>query len=171
MIKEKELLLNEITQKIDPSLGFILTSYSAMNANVMADFREKLVSAGGSFFVVKKRVFRKAVRGMDLEYELGELQGHLGLIVVEKNFVDATKALYAFGEENKEAIKILGGHFEGKKCSAGDVEQISKLPTQEGMRALFLGLLEAPMSQTLATLEAIIASVIYCLDNKTKKES
>lgn len=171
MIKEKQLLLDEITQKIDPSVGFILTSYSTINANAMADFREKLVSAGGSFFAVKKRVFRKAAQAMDLKYELGELEGHLGLVVVEGSFLDATKALCAFSGENKEAIKILGGHFEGKKCSAGDVEQISKLPNQAEMRAQFLGLLEAPMSQTLATLEAIITSVIYCLDNKTKKES
>jgi large subunit ribosomal protein L10 len=50
------------------------------------------------------------------------------------------------------------------------VELISKLPTLLEMRAQFLGLLEAPMTQTLGTIQAMLTSVIYCLDNKAKKE-
>ena len=35
-------------------------------------------------------------------------------------------------------------------------KQISKLPGKDEMRAQFLGLLEAPMAQTLAVMEAVI---------------
>jgi large subunit ribosomal protein L10 len=50
--------------------------------------------------------------------------------------------------------------------NAADVEIMSQLPSKDVMRAQFLGLLEAPMAQTLAVMEALISSVVYCLDNK-----
>ena len=53
---------------------------------------------------------------------------------------------------------------------ASDVERLSKLPSKDEMRAQFLSVLEAPMSQTLAVMEALLTSVPYCLDNKCKQE-
>jgi large subunit ribosomal protein L10 len=53
-------------------------------------------------------------------------------------------------------------------CSASDVEQISKLPGKDEMRSQFLGTLEAPLAQTLSVLEALLTSVMYCLENKSQ---
>jgi large subunit ribosomal protein L10 len=33
-----------------------------------------------------------------------------------------------------------------------------------------LAVLEAPLSQTLAVMEALLSSVVYCLDNKAKQD-
>lgn len=175
MSAEKELLMNELKAKINPRMGFILASYDKLSANKMAEFRETLVKTGGDFFAVKKRVFLKAAGNFDasgsLGYELGELKGHVALVMTKNSFVETTKALYAFRKENSENLHILGGHFEGKKCSSKDIEMISELPSVEVMRAQFLGLLEAPMSQTLAVIEALLTSVMHCIENKCEKES
>ncbi len=170
MLAEKEIFLEEIKGKIDPSIGFVLTNYRGINANAFAGFRSKLIEAGGDFFVVKKRVFIRAAKDLNLEYKVKELDGHVGLAFARENFLSMTKALYAFKKESAEAVSILGGHFEGKRCSSQEVEQISLLPSQDEMRAQFLGLLVAPMTQTLGLLQALLCSVIYCLDNKAKKE-
>jgi large subunit ribosomal protein L10 len=170
MLAEKEIFLEEIKGKIDPSLGFVLASYRGISANAFAGFRSRLVEAGGDFFVIKKRVFVKAAKDLNLEYGVKELEGHVGLAFTKDNFLSMTKALYAFKKEHNEALSVIGGHFEGKKCSSQDVELISKLPSLLEMRAQFLGLLEAPMTQTLGTIQAMLTSVIYCLDNKAKKE-
>jgi large subunit ribosomal protein L10 len=160
-----------MADKVKASNGFILASYRGLSANATAGFRDQLVKAGGSLFAVKKRMFLKIASEMKLEYELGELEGHIGIVLVGENFVSTSKAIFAFVEENKEAVKVIGGHFEGRKCSSSEVEQISKLPSLSEMRAQFLGLLEAPMSHVVGVFEAALSSVIYCLDNKAKKES
>ncbi len=170
MLAEKEIFLEEVKSKIKPNQGFVLASYRGVNANAFAGFRDKLVKAGGDFFVIKKRVFVKAAKDLNLEYNVKELGGHVGLAFAEDNFLALTKALYEFKVEHKDALTVLGGHFEGKKCSEQDVEQISKLPSQDEMRAQFLGLLAAPMTQTLGVVQALLTSVIYCLDNKANKE-
>jgi len=170
MLAEKEVFLDEVKGKIDPSFGFILASYRGINANAFAGFRGQLVAAGGDFFVIKKRVFVKAAKDLNLQYEVKELEGHVGLAFAKENFLSMTKALYAFKNEHAQALSVIGGHFEGKKCSSSDVELISKLPSLNDMRAQFAGLLVAPMTQTLGLIQAMLCSVIYCLDNKAKKE-
>lgn len=169
MLAEKELFLEEVKGNIDLSAGFVLAGYKSINANAFAGFRNRLVETGGDFFVIKKRVFVKAAKDLGINYSIKELEGHVGLALAKDNFVGMTKALYGFNTENKEALTILGGHFEGKKISPQEVEQISKLPSMNEMRAQILGLLAAPMTQTLGVVQALLTSMIYCLDNKAKK--
>ena len=52
-----------------------------------------------------------------------------------------------------------------------DLEIISQLPTKDVMRSQLLGLFEAPMSQTLAVMEALLCSVPHCLENKAALEN
>lgn len=171
MIKEKALLLEEVKENLKPEVGFILAAYQGVKANDFAQLRENIASSGGDFIAVKKRVFLKAASELNLQYELGELEGHVGVVISNDSMVATTKALFDFKKSNVDKLQILGGHFDGKKCSADDFEQISKLPTLNEMRAQFLGLLEAPMSQTLGVVEALLTSVIHCIENKVNKES
>ena len=171
MIEEKQLLLDEIKDSLKPEAGFILTSYVGIKANEFADFREDIATAGGNFLVIKKRVFQKAALDLGLEYEIGELEGHVGLVYSEDTFLATTKALYKYKKSSADKVKILGGHFEGRKCTPEEFEQVSKLPTLDEMRAQFVGLIAAPMTQTLGVLQALLASVCYCLENKANKES
>jgi large subunit ribosomal protein L10 len=171
MLAEKEWLLKEIEQKLAQSQGFILTRYRNMPANHNAAFREELSKAGSHFLALKKRIFMKAVQGMQVSYELGELEGHVGLVLVQKDFINAAKAVLAFQKDTGEMVDILGGIFEGKKCSSQEIKEISSLPPLDVMRAQLLGVLVAPMTQTLGILQALLTSVVYCVDNKVKKET
>jgi large subunit ribosomal protein L10 len=127
-----------------------------------------LASSGGSLEVVKKRVLIKAAQEAGLVLDPALLQGHIAVVFAIQDPVQTTKVVYQFCKENAEALSVIGGRFEGALCTAKDVEQISKLPSKDEMRAQFLGTLEAPLSQTLAVIEALLTSVIYCLDNKAE---
>lgn len=166
MRPEKELLLNEITAKIDGSPAFVLASYTKMTPNLSAAFRANIGKTGGSFEVVKKRVFLKAAEKVGLSLDRANLQGHVGVVFTPEDPVATTKCIYQFSKENKGTLEVLGGRFEGAVCSPADVELISELPSQDEMRAQLLGLFVAPMSQTLSVIDAVLTSVIYCLDNK-----
>ncbi len=166
MRPEKELLLNEIKAKIDGSAAFVLASYSKMTPNLAAAFRSNIGKTGGSFEVVKKRVFLKAAEKAGFSLDRANLEGHVGVVFTPEDPVSTTKCVYDFRKENKGMLEVLGGRFEGAICSAQDIELISNLPSQDEMRAQLLGLFEAPMSQTLAVVDALLTSVIYCLDNK-----
>jgi large subunit ribosomal protein L10 len=62
------------------------------------------------------------------------------------------------------------GQFDGNLYDSDAVEKLSKLPGKDEMRASLLGLFEAPMSQSLAVMEALLTSVIHCVENKRKND-
>lgn len=168
MRQEKTLLLNEIREKIDASKAIVLTSYKKLDPNKAAAFRMNVAKSGGTFEVVKKRMLIKAAEQAGFSIDRKDLQGHVGVIFAEADPVQTTKVLYQFRKENEEMMEVLGGRFEGKLCTSKDVQLISELPSIDEMRAQLLGLFEAPMSQTLAVVEALLCSVVYCLDNKAQ---
>lgn len=168
MRQEKTLLLNEIREKLDASKAIVLTSYKNLDPNKAAAFRMNVAKSGGTFEVVKKRMLIKAAEQAGITIDRNDLQGHVGVIFAEQDPVQTTKVLYQFRKENEEVMEVLGGRFEGKLCTSKDVQLISELPSTDEMRAQLLGLFEAPMSQTLAVVEALLCSVVYCLDNKAQ---
>lgn len=169
MSAEKQALLDEVKDKIDVEDGFILASYDKLDANAIADMRSSLVQAGGDMFVVKKRIFAKAASEKNITYSLEELEGHVLLAMGKGNFPSVAKVMFKAKKDTK-ALNIIGGFFEEKKCKASEVEQISNLPSLDEMRAQILGLLEAPMGETLATIEALLSSVLHCVENKNLEE-
>ncbi len=169
MRPEKQLLLDEIAEKINGSKAFVLTRYGKLEPNISSHFRQALGKAGGSFEVVRKRILIKAAQSAGISLDEALLQGHVGIVFAEEDPVQTTKAFFQFSKENEDLFHVLGGQFEGRLCSAKDVEQISKLPGQQEMRAQFLATLEAPLSQTLAVMEALLTSVMFCLEEKSQK--
>ncbi len=171
MRAEKQFLLDEIKEKIKSSNAMIVTNYKSVTPNKAWDFRHKLREMESSFEVVKKRIFLKATQECGLEVNLDQLDGHIGVIFTKDDTVGPAKQIFTFNKENGAEISVLYGVLEGKKYSAEDIEALSKLPNMPEMRAQFLGLLEAPMSQTLSVMQSLLTSVIYCLDNKAKQAS
>jgi len=168
MRAEKQLLLDEIKDHIDRSTCMILTSYQNMNPNMASAFRAQIAKSGGTFEVVRKRILMKAAAAAGFNLEPGFLEGHIGIVFALEDPVQVTKALFQYSKDHEEVFKVLGGRFEGQLCSQKDVEQISKLPGKDEMRSQFLGLCEAPLSQTLSVMESLLTAVIYCLENKVK---
>lgn len=170
MRPEKQFLLNDVKEKMTGSQAIVLASYKRLEPNAAAKFRIQLASTGGSLVVVKKRVLVKAAQDAGVAIDPALLQGHIAVVFANRDPVQTTKVIYQFCKENEEVLKVIGGRFEGASCSASDVERISTLPGKDEMRAQLLGTLEAPLSQTLAVFEALLTSVMYCLENKSQAE-
>ncbi len=168
MRPEKQFLLDDIKDRIAGSKAVVLASYKRLEPNASASFRTNLAKTGGSLEVVKKRVLIKAAQVAGLELDPALLQGHIAVVFANQDPVQTTKVVYQFCKENEEVLEVIGGRFEGSICTASDVEQISKLPGKDEMRAQFLGTLEAPLSQTLAVIESLLTSVMHCLNNKSE---
>jgi large subunit ribosomal protein L10 len=149
MRKEKQLLLDDIKDRMDASKAVVFARYHKLEPNKTSALRINLAKSGASLAVVKKRLL---------------------LFSLDDPFA-TTKTIYSFCKENEQTMQVLGGRFEGVLCSAQDVKHISELPSKDEMRAQFLGTLEAPLSQTLAVMDALLTSVLYCLENKVQQNN
>lgn len=154
MRKEKQLLLDEIKDKLGVASALFVTRYEKLEPNAAWQLRDKLGKQGTIFEVVRKRVFLKALEGTDVKLDPALLEGHIGVAFVTKDAMASAKTLFQFAEENADTLKVLCGQMEGKILPGAEVEMLSKLPSLDEMRAIMLGLFTSPMAQFLSVLEA-----------------
>lgn len=171
MRKEKQLLLDEIKEQLEKSQSMIITQYHRVDPSLSWELRSELKKVNSDYEVVKKRIFLKAAKEAGLEVPCDKLAGHVGVVVANDDGIDATKAVFNFTKDHKGALDVLGGFYENTYYSSEKVEVLSKLPSKNEMRAQLLGLFEAPMSTTLATMDSLLTSVLHCLENKIQKEN
>lgn len=168
MRKEKELLLDEIKQKIDASTAMIVTKYDRLEPNTSWTLRSLLAKTGGTLEVVRKKVFMKAAEKSNIALDETLLGGHVGVVfIAQPDAMPSAKVVFKFSEENGNMLEVLCGLLDGKMVLGKDVEYLSKLPGMDEMRAIFLGLLTSPMSQTLSVMEAFLAGPISVIEQKS----
>lgn len=170
MREEKQLLLDDLADKIRLSKGFIVTQYQDFSASRSRDFRNHLAQIGADFEVVRKRVFIKAAEAVGIALNPQIFTGHVAIVFANDDTTAVIKGTVKYGEENGHVVRPLGGQIEGAVCSKEDILAIAKLPNLPEMRAQLLGLLQAPMSQTLAVLQAVLASPLHCFEEKSKQD-
>ena len=169
MREEKQLLLDEITDKINASTGFIVANYQEFTSARAREFRNLLSEVDGEFEIVRKRVFLKAAESLGLKFELSQLTGHIGLIFANDDSTRLAKDAVKYSEENSNCVCMLGGRIDGEQCTGEEIIALAKLPGINELRAQMVGLLEAPMAQTVAVMQAALTSVLYCMEEKSKQ--
>jgi len=169
MRSEKQFLLEEVKEMIDRHQSFVIMQYSRMSANKANDFRCQIAEVGGDVQMINKRILVKAAKESGIELDLAALPGHIGLVFTGEDPIPAAKAVVQLCKESNQGISILGGRFEGQLFPGQQVEELSKLPGKDGMRSQLLAVLEAPMQQTVGVMNSLLCSVIYCLEEKSKK--
>ncbi len=123
MRKEKQLLLDEIKDKIGASNALFVTRYQKLEPNTSWQLRDTLGKQGTIFEVVRKRVFLKALEGTGISIDPSLLEGHIGIAFVTKDDPMASaKILFKFAEENADLLRVLCGQVEGKMMPGAEVE-------------------------------------------------
>lgn len=171
MRQEKQFLLDEIKEQIKTYPSFVIMSYVGLKANVMNEFRENIAKFGGNVEMVRKRMLIKAADEIGISLNDEPLPGHIGVVFTGEDSIETAKAVLKFSKDSGDSINVLMGHIDGQMYAVDEVKKLANLPSKDELRAQFLGLLEAPMAQTLATMEALLCSVIHCIENKSQKET
>lgn len=170
MRAEKELLKQEVSDKFKRFGSFVIMQYARLSANAANDFRREVRKMGGNVGVARKRVLVKAAQDAGVQLDESSLNGHVGIVFLGQDPIETTKFVFKFSQDRDKVIQVLGGCFDGQLYGGADVERLSTLPGKDEMRAQLLSVFEAPLSQTLAVMEALLTSVPHCLENKSKLE-
>ena len=172
MRKEKLLLLDEMTEMLNVHEStFLIMQYNKISANAMNGFRNDVAKMGGDVQVMRKRILSKAVSTAGINIDSVELPGHIGIVFGGKDPIETTKAVFKYSKENGNTVSVLGGMLFGCLYDAKQVETISTLPSMDGMRSQLLSVFEAPLSQTVGVMNSLLTCILFCLENKSTKES
>lgn len=171
MRHEKQFLMEEVKGQINQYQSFVILQYLGLSSNALNGFRTAIAQQGGEVEMVRKRILIKAAAAAGITLTRDALDGHIGLVYTGQDPLETAKFVFNYSRDSEGTVKVIGGHIDGQLYSAEQVDVLSTLPGKDEMRAQLLSVLEAPLSQTLAVMEALLTSVPHCLENKSKAES
>ncbi|HUW23048.1 MAG TPA: 50S ribosomal protein L10 [bacterium] len=167
--KEKEVFVNELTDRLRTNNNFILTDYKGLNVEEMTDLRNRMNKIGCEFKVVKNTLARLAMKNLKLEKLIEYLRGPTAIAVEKTDIIVATKTLVDFSRQHQN-LKIKGGFLEGHVILPQEVESLAKLPSKEVLLAQLCLSLQRPIVRFYGVLQGLGRNLIFLLDAIRKKK-
>jgi len=146
----------------------VLAEYRGLTAGQMTRFRKAVREVDGRCRVAKNTLAKRAVTDTGYQSLEPMLRGPLALIVGFKDPVAVAKVAIKFADEFPK-LEIKGAVVGGQLVKADGVKALATLPPREVLLAQLMGLLQAPATQLLRTLNEPAASVARLVDALGKR--
>ncbi len=151
--KKIEIVAN-LKRGIVNSKSLVFVNFHGLNVAGVNEMRRGLRSNGVSYVVAKKTLIKRALADSGIEGEVPELHGELALAWGD-DLVAPAREVYSFQKKNPEALKILGGMFEGRMMNQVDMMEIATIPTLPVLHGKFVNIINSPIQRFVIGLSKI----------------
>ena len=149
---QKEELVASLHRVFEEATIVVVTHYSGLTVADMGDLRDRMRAEGASFKVTKNRLTRRALEGTKFQ-DLRDLFTGPTAIAYSENPVSAAKVAVNFAKDNDNLV-VLGGAFGAERLDVDRIEVLAALPSLDELRAIFVGLINAPATRIVGVLQA-----------------
>ena len=149
---KKELVQN-LVEELKASKSAVVVNVIGLTVAEVSELRTNLYNAGCKLRVIKNNIIRRAVK--EAGYEgLEELLVGPNAVAFSNDTQSAAKVMYEFAKEN-EKVEIKAGVVEGEVFDAKELKVLATLPGKEGMVAMLLSVLQAPIRDLACVIKAV----------------
>ena len=149
--QEKDAILAQYVEWLGKSKAVVLVEYSGVTMHELDTIRARVREVGGEFHIVKNTLVKLALEktGYTVPESYMEKSTAIGFA-----FTDAASFAKSLAEATKgiEEVKIKGGFMDAMVLTAAQMKSVAELPPLPVLRALLLGVLQAPASKLVRTL-------------------
>lgn len=148
ILAEKQLVINEIKDKVQDSKSYVLFDYRGLTDNEIKDLRKKLREVGSDYKVYKNTLMSRAFDDLKVEIT-NELVGPSAL-VFGTDEVTPVKVLSDFAKKHP-ALTLKVGVIDGVVSDEETLKKIAKIPSRDGLiTMLAMGMLGIPRNLALS---------------------
>lgn len=165
MNPDKKVLIDDLLARVNASPFVLVVEYTGMTVPQFTEFRNRLIDAGAECHVAKNSYMRKALGEAGLPDMGDSLTGQTAFITGQKDFAAAAKVVKNFEKEFKKP-GVKGGILDGTVLDETQVKAIADLPAREVLLATLLGVINAPATKLLRTLNEPGASLARVIQAK-----
>lgn len=173
--KAKAEVVQELKEKAARAQICVLTDFTGLKVESLAQLRQQLKEAQGELKVAKNTLLRRAAANDSLLTLLADrFEGPNAVAFGYADPVAVAKLLVKFAQE-KPLLKIKGGVLAGQVLAPKDIEALSKLPPREVLLAQLLGVMQAVPRGLVTVLAGVLRGLLNVLvaikDQKGGKEA
>jgi large subunit ribosomal protein L10 len=159
--EQKTAVVEEVAAQIQESEAVFAVDYRGISVPQAAVLRERLTEAGARFRVVKNTLTLLAADKAGAESLKEVLEGPTAFTFVTAEDGDvalAAKALAQFKREN-DLLEFKGGLMNGEPLTAEQISELARLPARDVLHGQLVGMVAAPITGLVRTLNALIAGL------------
>jgi len=159
--EQKTAMVEEVAAQIKESEAVFAVDYRGISVPQAAALRDRLTEAGARFRVVKNTLTLLAADKAGVEPLKGVLEGPTAFTFVTGEDGDvalAAKALAQFKREHN-LLDFKGGVMNGEPLTAEQIADIARLPARDQLHGQLVGMIAAPITGLVRTLNALIAGL------------
>jgi len=167
---EKSELIKDVAQSVKKAKAFFLVDYKGLKVEHITGLRKKLFTLKGEMLVSRNTLAKRALseQGIQDEVIMNSLVGTNAFVFAYEDPAAVAKTIYDFSKEN-EKLQVKNGFMDGKSMSASQVNFLATLPAKEILQAQLLGVLSAPGTKLVRTLNEVPAALARVLNAQSQK--
>jgi large subunit ribosomal protein L10 len=152
--KAKQEVVDKFVKLAKGSTTIVIAEYRGLTVAQAQELRRALRAQGAQMFVFKNSLVERAAK--ELGYEgLDELLSGPNAFFFSEELSSSAKVVSKYAKRFGDSLKIKGGLVEGKVIDANGVKEVANMPGREGLLAMFLSCLQAPVRQFACAVKAV----------------
>ncbi|MBR2489647.1 MAG: 50S ribosomal protein L10 [Clostridia bacterium] len=155
VLEQKKTAVADLIEKLKVAQAGVLVDYRGLTVSEDTELRRKFREAGVEYTVVKNSLTRFAAKEVGLDELDGILHGPTSLAISDSDPVAPAKIISDFAKGN-DKIEIKAGFLDGKVISLDEIKTLANTPSRETLIAKIMGSLNAPISNLVRTLQALV---------------
>lgn len=167
--QRKDELVSEYVELIENSRAIFLADYTGLSVKEMDALRNKVREADGRISVTKNTLLRIALEQVEREVPEELLLGQTATSFALGEAPALAKILVEQAKAN-DKLALRGALVGNSVLTAAQVEELSRLPSLDQLRAQIVGLLGSPAQGIASALASGVRQVVNVLDAYSKKE-
>jgi len=154
ILEQKKAVVVDLTEKIKGATAGVFVDYRGLTVEEDTKLRVKLREAGVYYKVVKNTLTRFAAN--ELGYtELDPILNGPTALALSDDPVAPAKVLAEFAKTNPN-LEIKAGFLDGSVISIEEINKLAATPSRDTLIAKIMGSLNAPVSNLVRTLQALV---------------
>ena len=151
-IAKKQSEVTAVSSQMKEAGSLVFVDYLGLTVAEVSEIRTNLYNAGCSLHVIKNNILRRAAD----EAGYQGIQDHFvgpSAVAFSKDTA-AAKVIFDYVKKNQK-VEIKGGVVEGKYMDVKDLKVLATLPDKNGMIAMLLSVLQAPIRNLGVVIKAV----------------
>ena len=166
MNPDKQIIIDQLLERVNQSSFVLVVDYNGMTVPQFGELRNRLADGGAECHVAKNTHMKRVLSDAGMP-DIGEdLVGQTAFVTGESDVCATAKTIKNFAKEFKlPAFK--SGVLDGEALDADQIKTLADLPPRDVLLGQLLGVINAPATKLLRTINepgASLARVIKAKD-------
>lgn len=155
-LESKKEIVSGLEKAFKEAQSVAVVEYRGLTVAEISELRKSLKAVDASFKIYKNTLVQFATDNLGYK-ELDEYLTGSNAYVFSSDATGMPKVLAKFARKNEKLV-LKAGLVEGKFVDAAGLKEVAKLPNREGLLAMFLSCLQAPIRSFACTVKAVADS-------------